>query len=387
MEKKSQQKRIHIHQDDNQIHQYQQNKKKHEKNFSWPLVLFFIWLGLFFISIFTHISYSRWNLTIAYFVTQISKNINDFYHFILHDTLYNGIDVVVYQLIGVAFTGASLAACGTIFQGSMRNVLAAPSTMGTMAGGRLGCIVYILFYSSIASVIHIDIVYQYLQQILIFGGCLIGTIFILFISHLFGKGKLSSSRMVISGMIFSSFVGNITMVVQYYLLLSDPTGTLIETIQTMMMGNFATLNSLTSLLLMIIPLSVLLIILLLIKDKLNILSLGEDEAISLGFNVYFYRNTIIVIGALLTAIVMSFVGGIGFVGFMIPMITRKLVGADMKKILPTSMLVGAIFLTVVFDIAFFLDIADSMNIVTSALGTIVMVYTLLKKGGIRRETI
>lgn len=383
---KSNEKRIHIRQNDNEISQFQKNNKKHEKSFSWPFVLFFIWLGLFFLSIIAHVYYYRWDFTVAYFVNQISQNITNLYHFILHDAPNSGMNVTVYRLIAVAFTGAALAACGTIFQGSMRNVLASPSTMGTMAGGRLGCIVYVLFSGSLMSLIGNSMIQRYLQQILIFAGCLIGTVFILLISNLFGKGKLSSSKMIISGMIFSGFVSNITMVVQYYLLISDPTGTLTEAIQLIMMGNFFAINSLETLLLMIIPISIVLIVLLVMKNKLNILSLGEDEALSLGLNVYFYRNLIVIAGSILTAIVMSFVGGIGFIGFMVPMITRKLVGADMKKLLPTSILVGAIFLTVVYDISYFIGVSDSMNMVTSAIGTIVMIYTLMKKGGIRRET-
>lgn len=378
-------KRIHIHQNNGEMNLYQKNEKRYEKDFSLPLILFFIWFGLFFCSIFVHVYYDRWDFTIAYFVDHISTNIENFYHFILHDSLDKGMNIIVYQLIAVAFTGAALSACGSIFQGSMRNVLASPSTMGTMAGGRLGCIIFVLFCGSSVSVYNnafsISMLFQkYLQQIMVFGGCLLGTVFILLISNLFGKGKLSSSKMLLSGMIFSAFVSNIVMIVQYYLLLNDPTGTIVESIQYMMMGSFNAILSLESLLIMIIPLSICLILLLLIKDKINILSLGEEEALSLGLNVYFYRNLIVIVGSILTAIVVSFVGGIGFIGYMVPMITRKLVGPDMKKILPTSMLIGAIYLTVVYDIAYFLQLADSMNLVTSAIGTIVMVYTLIKKG-------
>ncbi len=378
-------KRIHIHQNNDETVLYQNKEKQHKKHFSWSVVLFFCWFGLFFISIFTHFNYDEWNFSISYFVSHISINIQNFYHFILHDSFYQSIDIVMYQLIAVAFTGAALAACGTIFQGSLKNVLAAPSTMGTMAGGRLGCIVYILFFSS--SIYNQSFsIGQYLQQIIIFIGCLLGTVFILGVSNLLGQGQLSSSRMILSGMIFSAFVSNITMLVQYYLLLNDPTGGAIEMIQFIMMGNFNSIASLQDLLLMVIPLLILIIILIVLKDRLNVLSLGEDEALSLGLNVYFYRNLIIIIGSLLTAIVVSFVGGIGFIGYMVPLITRKLVGIDMKKLLPSSIMVGAIYLTVVYDIAYFFKISDSLNLVTSAIGTIIMVYTLFKRGD-RHENI
>ena len=101
----------------------------------------------------------------------------------------------------------------------------------------------------------------------------------------------------------------------------------------------------------------------------------------MGVNIYGLRIGMIVIGTILTAVVVAFCGHIGFLGFMIPLVGRKLVGPNMEKLLPASMLIGAILLTIVFDIASIAMLTSYLNLFTSCIGGIVLLVTLLTKGG------
>jgi iron complex transport system permease protein len=224
---------------------------------------------------------------------------------------------------------------------------------------------------------------RYQQQICVLIGCIVSVVFVLLIATIAGKGKVSTSALLVSGMVLSSLVSNIGMIVQYYMIIQDPDDSRIEAIQDMMMGNFDNLGFLAVLGMMGIPILLCCVILICMSGRLNLLSMGDDEAAMMGINVGLYRNLMILIGTVLTAVVTAFCGRVGFLGFMVPMITRKIAGPNLKILLPASMLVGAILLTLVYDVAYFLGMTDSVNVITSAIGCMVMAVTLVrgKKGG------
>lgn len=372
---KIEQNRIHIHQIQDEVVEYQKKEKKHDKKISTLVILFCIWIAVFFFSLFFTLNYNQWDFSIAWIIKYASLNIENFYYFVTGSAFANGMDGRFFMYINIALAGAALASCGAIFQGSMKNILVGPSTMGVMAGGSLGNLVYVLVFTTTT--------YYYTQQFCVLAGCFFSVFFVLSVAMIAGKGKVSATTMVICGMVFSSVISNLTMIVQYYMIVKDPNDSRIEVMKNMMMGNFNNLNHLAIVFMMGIPCLISFAFLIGVSGKLNLLSMGDDEATVAGLNVGFYRNLMIVLGTVLTAIVIAFCGRVGFVGFMVPMITRKMVGPDMRILLPTSMIVGAILLTVIFDVAYFFGITDSMNVITSAIGCIVMAITLVrkKKGG------
>jgi iron complex transport system permease protein len=388
------QNRIHIHQNQDEVFEYRKKEAKHSKNLSVLMILLCIWVGVFFLSLFFALAYQQWDFSIAWVMKYASLNIENFYHFVVGDGFANGMDGRFYMYINIALVGAALAACGAVFQGSMRNVLVGPSTMGVQAGGSLGCLIYVLLFvedttevvftqTDMEAYYAMSLWERYMQQFFVLIGCFASVALVLFIATVAGKGKVSASAMLISGMVFSSVVSNISMVIQYYMIVKNPDDTRIETIKDMMMGNFSDLGYLAVIGMMGIPIIICLLFLICISGKLNLLSMGDDEATMLGINVPFYRNTMIIVGTLLTAFVTAFCGRVGFVGFMVPMVTRKIAGPNMKLLLPASMLVGAILLTIIYDVAYFFGLTESMNVITSSIGCIVMTVTLIrgKKGG------
>lgn len=350
------------------------------------LILFF----LFWASLVFTVPYTQWELSASWVFESVKGRFQQLYGFLFG--LNSRFESTFCQYLAAMLVGSALASTGAVFQGSFKNVLAGPSTMGVISGGSLGCLVYLLFFypaetasgyytadrEALYSRSFFDI---YGQQIFILLGCVLGVALVVAVATVAGRGRLSSSAMILSGTVFSALVGNISMVIQYSMILANPADQRIELVQELMMGSFAAVTNFPAILMLGIPILLCELLLLLIRNRLNALSLGEDEAAALGVNVQLYRKLMIAVGTVLTASVVSFCGHIGFLGFMIPLIGRKLAGPDMRRLLPVSMLLGAILMVLVFDLAYMCGMTDSMNLFTSCIGGLVMITVLLKKKG------
>lgn len=376
------QNRIHLHSSDDNSFEFRKKEGKHSKHVSPVVVLFIIWIVLFFFSLFFVVSYDQAKFSAAWIFKNAALNMQHFYNYLFSAGDMGNIDITIIKLLGTAFTGAALAACGSLMQGSYRNVIAGPSTTGVMAGGSLGAAIYVFFLSeAVAASQSHTLFMDYAYQFCILGGSIFGTALILVISRVAGRGKLSPSAMLIAGMVFSGLISSITMIVQYYMIIKDPNDERIEILRDMMMGSFDNINTWVILLMMGLPLVICFIIIMMIRGKLNLLSFGDDEAQAAGLNVQRYRLLMMLLSAVMTALTVAFCGRIGFVGFMVPLVTRKITGPDMRRIIPCSLIVGAILLTLIYDLAAILTMLDSINVITSTIGCIVMAVTLLKKGG------
>lgn len=401
IEKQQPHTRIQLHRAEDEIKS--QNKQRRERpelsKKSLIAVLAIILFFLFWFSLLFPVPYRQFVFSPAYIFESVKRRFEQFFIFLFQGSGTFGI--TVYQYLAVILVGAALAACGTIFQGSFRNMLAGPSTMGVMSGGSLGCLLYLLFFTTSASQLQeyytsfdlnaymarsfLDI---YGRQLFTLAGCFGGVALVMGVATIAGRGKLSSSAMILSGTVFSTITGNISRIIQYYMILNDPNDSRIETMREVMMGSFDSVTNWKTLLMMAVPILICLTILLLLRNRLNLLSMDEDEAVAAGINIRLYRNLVILLGTVLTAVVVAFCGHIGFLGFMIPLVGRKLAGPDMNRLLPVSMLIGAILLMLVFDAAYIAGLTSYLNIFTSSIGGIVMLITLLKKrGGARRAVV
>ncbi len=386
--------RIHIHQEENEITSFQKKEKVHKaKKMPYLLIMLLVWIGLMLLSLCIIVPYDQWDFSLAWIMDKASDNIKQLYEYLLGRSAASGINTKLWQFLGASIVGAGLAACGATFQGSFRNVLAGPSSMGVMSGGTLGCTLYMIFAASsvssaattaVTNYASSNLWQQYQSEFCVLAGCFGGVLLVVGVATIAGKGKLSSSAMIICGMVFSTIVSSITMVVQYYILLTDEdASTTIESIQDMMMGNLALLSNPQIVGMMGIPIIVCLVVLILISSKLNLLSFGDEEARTMGLNVNRYRNIMIVLGTVMTAMVVSFCGRIGFLGFMVPLVARKIAGPNMKQLIPASILTGMILMVVIYDIAYIIGMTDSINVITSAIGCFVMVAVLMRKKGER----
>ena len=357
------------------------------------IILFFLFWG----SLLLVVPYRQWEFTPAFIFESVKNRFAHFYQF-LFGTGAESFGITIYQYLAVIAIGLALAACGTIFQGSFRNLLAGPSTMGVMSGGTLGCMLYVLFFTSTtveSGFATADLVAHsqrtlleiYGQQFCTLLGCFAGVALVMGVSTAAGRGKLSPSAMILSGTVFSTITGSVSSLIQYYLIMSDPSDPRIETIRNLMMGSLNRVTDLRTLLMVLVPLLICVAVLLSLRSKLNLLSLNEDEAQTMGISLRKYRDLCVLIGTVMTAVVIAFCGHIGFLGFMIPLVGRRLAGPNMEKLLPVSMLFGAILLMVVFDLAYITGLTDYLNLFTSSIGGVVMIVVLLRKGGASRAAV
>lgn len=327
-------------------------------------------------------------LSLAWWVDTLKGNFEDL------SRLFGGGQPVYMQMVTcryvvVALVGAALAVSGTVFQGSMKNGLASPTTLGVQSGGVAGGSIYVLFFMTETtgiisySEIHeqraaMTIFERYAESFFILIGCFVAVVFVLTIARIAGRGKVSTIALILTGMIFGSVVSGITGLVQYWLLLFDPYGNRTYELRFMMMGTFSRTYTFEHMMLVGVPIAVGLVILMCLRTRLNLLVFGEEDARAMGIRVEFTRNLMVAIVTIMTAIVISFCGMIGFVGFFIPHLARRVTGPDFRWLMPASALIGAIFMMVIYYIASCVNYADNINFMTSLIGGIAVLILLVR---------
>lgn len=223
--------------------------------------------------------------------------------------------------------GAGLSISGATFQGIFKNPLVSPDILGVNAGAAFGAILAILLWG--------------LNSKVTFYAILFGIISV-YITYMLSKNKESGPvlSLVLSGIVVSSVFSSLISIVKY---VADPYDKL-PTITYWLMGSFSKC-SYDDLKLIFIPVIVCIALLLMMRWRINILSLGDEEAHSLGTNPKKIRLIVIVLVTIITACSVTIAGIIGWVGLVIPHISRILFGVDHSNLLPVSCIIGAIFLT------------------------------------------
>lgn len=230
------------------------------------------------------------------------------------------------RILMSVFVGAALGAAGAAYQGVFQNPMAAPDILGASAGAGFGAALAILIGLSNFGVTLSAFIFS-----------LITVALVLLVSR-YAKGERVLG-LVLAGIMVSSLFQAGT---SYIKLVADPTNKL-PAITYWLMGSLvgATMKELQF---VIWPLIAGFIPLLLLRWRINILTLGDDEARSLGVNAVAVRTAVIISATLITAASVSVAGVIGWVGLVIPHMMRRLVGSDYRHLMPASMLGGGLFL-------------------------------------------
>lgn len=244
-------------------------------------------------------------------------------------SMYNVImEIRLPRVIGAIAVGIALAVSGAAYQGVFRNDLVSPDLLGVSHGASVGACVGILMHLSL-----------YGTAILAF----IGGIVSVCLTLLLPKIIQNQSRivLVLCGIIVSGFMTAIIGLLKY---IADP-DTELQDIVYWQLGSLAkvTWDNLLYVLPIIIACTLAVFAL---RWRLNILSLSDQEAQSLGVNVNRERLVVIGISTLLTAAAVCLSGTIGWVGLVIPHLSRMLVGNDHKKLIPATIVVSASFLMI-----------------------------------------
>ena len=257
------------------------------------------------------------------------------------------------MLLG-ALVGAGLALIGAVLQAVTRNPLADPHLLGVTSGATLGAVIVVLHIGEIVGLLTLPIA--------AFMGALLSMFLVLGIAN--RQGRLDSDRLLLCG-VAVSFV--MMAIANLLLFMGDHRAS--SAVMFWMLGGLG----LARWELLAIPaLSVLLGLGLLLgmARPLNALMAGEQTAVTLGLNARAVRLRVFVIASLMTGVLVSISGSIGFVGLMVPHIARRLVGAEHRRLLPACVLLGSLFLVWV-DVAARTLIAPEdlpIGIATAAIG-------------------
>lgn len=265
------------------------------------------------------------------------------------------------------FVGAGLAIVGAALQSVTRNPLADPHLLGISSGGAAGAVLALLHTGLFLGLLTVPL--------MAFAGALAATLVVLGVTHF--AGATSADRLVLAGVAVSFIIMSLANILIF---LGDPRAT--HTVVFWMLGGLGLAQ--WSHLLFPLGILVLTVPYLLAKaGDLNAMTIGDETASTLGIPVARFRLTVFVVGALITGVMVAFSGIIGFVGLMIPHIARFLVGGGYTRVLPVSLLLGAIFLIWADILARTLMAPEDMpiGIVTGLIGGVFFIFLLRSKAG------
>lgn len=289
---------------------------------------------------------------------------------ILNSTLFDIIwGVRMPRVLLGAFAGMALAMVGVIMQATIQNPLGDPYILGLSSGASLGATFSILIgFSGVLS--------SFRAPLGAFLGALIASIFVYFLAKI--GGRITPFKMILAGMVISSICSSLTSLIIF--LSKDNEG--IRTVNFWMMGSLA--GAEWSNIVLPIAISVIPLIYFFTQYRnLNLMVLGDETSITLGLNIEKHRKIYMILSSLITGVIVSVCGTIGFVGIMIPHIVRLIFGTDHKTLLPFSALVGAIFLIWADIIArcAITNMELPIGIITSVIGAPFLLWLMVKGTG------
>lgn len=289
----------------------------------------------------------------------------------IHKTWASTNETIVLQfrfprIILAVLVGAELAAAGVIYQGVFRNPMADPYIIGASSGASLGASLGILLFSGI-KILGIGSV-----PFFAFIGA-VGTIFLVYSLASMG-GRTYSFTLLLSGVAVSSFISALVSFVMYF---SDEK---LHQIYFWLMGSFSS-QGWTEVALNL-PYGVIGFILAFWNLRsLNILQLGEETAFFTGVDTELLKKASLAAASLLTASAVAVSGIIGFVGLIIPHITRVVIGPDYRQLFPLSALIGGLYLMLADTLSRVIIAPTELpvGILTALFGGPFFLYLLFKK--------
>ncbi len=288
----------------------------------------------------------------------------------LHQTWSGTMETVIFQVrlprvFLALLVGAALSISGSSFQGMFQNPLVSPDILGVSSAAGFGASVAILL-SGDSLTIHIFA--------LSFG--IMGVIFAYMLSRIHKMTPIL--MLVLSGVIVSAFFSALISLIKY---IADPFEKL-PAITFWLMGSLST-ASIKDILMIFFPMLAGTSGLLILGWRINILSMGDEEARSLGIKSELLKGIVIICATILTASAVCVSGIIGWVGLVIPHIARMVVGPDHCKLLPASLSIGASYLVLIDTVARTVSSAEiPLGILTAIIGLPFFAYLIRKtKGG------
>ena len=236
-------------------------------------------------------------------------------------------DVRLPRILCAAIVGGGLAISGVVFQGILLNPLADPYTLGVSAGAAFGAYQAIL--------LNIGFLGMYSVPLFAFGGAVITLLFVIYLTS--SSGGFSSNNLILSGIIVAAILSAGISLLKY---IADEQ---VSVIIFWLMGSFGS-KTWTDVGLILLFVGIGFLVFVYFARDMNLMSLGNRTASSLGVDTRRTTVILLVTASLVAAICVSVSGIIGFVGLLVPHMMRLATGPDNRRLVPVSLLAGAILL-------------------------------------------
>jgi iron complex transport system permease protein len=269
------------------------------------------------------------------------------------------------RILMAAFVGAGLAISGASFQGLFRNPLVSPDILGVTSGAGFGAALAILFSASELQVQMSAVAFGLLSVLLTYA-----------LSRVYRSTP--TLMLVLSGIVVGSIFSALISLAKY---VADPNEVL-PAITFWLMGSLSS-SSMREVITAVPVMLLGMVGLLSVRWRINVLSLGDEEARALGVKTESFKAAVIVFATITTAAAVSVSGIIGWVGLVMPHVARMLVGPDHRRLLPVSLSLGAAYVILIDDIARSAVAGEiPLGILTAIVGAPFFAYLLRRtKGG------
>ncbi|MCB1775251.1 MAG: iron ABC transporter permease [Gammaproteobacteria bacterium] len=264
------------------------------------------------------------------------------------------------RIAAALLVGAALAGAGTVYQGLFRNPLVSPDILGVSTGAGLGA----------ATGIFLSLPVLAIQGLAFAAG--LATVALVYLVATTVRGHEPTLVLVLSGVVLGALAGACISLLK---ILADPYDQL-PAITFWLLGSLASvrvddvLSAAPAVIIGLVPL-------VLLRWRMNLMSLGDEEAAALGIEPRRLRLLFIAAATLMTASVVAIAGVIGWVGLVMPHIARLLVGPNFHRLLPTAMLMGAGYLLLVDTLARTMTETETpLGILTAFVGAPVFLWLL-----------
>ncbi|WRD19440.1 iron ABC transporter permease [Helicobacter pylori] len=286
-------------------------------------------------------------------------------HF-LHNEELSSLSIIILEIrlprvILALLVGASLSGSGVVMQTIFRNPLVDPFLLGISSGAMLGVAMAIAVVESNIA-------------ILAFFGAILASLAVLAMNRVLGNSVLS---LVLSGVVLSAFLSALAGAIKFFVIPQKA-----QAIVVWLLGSLS-LSSYKDCLIAFIGLSLGFVPLFLLRWRINLLSLSDAQSLSLGINPVLLRSLCLVCVSVASALAVSVSGTIGWIGLVIPHVARLFFGANLQKLLLSSLLMGAFFLLLADVVAKTITPYDlPVGIATSVLGAPFFLWLLFRTRGV-----
>lgn len=268
------------------------------------------------------------------------------------------------RIFAAVFVGAALATAGATYQGLFRNPMVSPDLMGASSGAGFGAAIALLFSCS-----------SFQLQIVSFVFGMFAVLLTCSVSKAIDRDNVTPLSLVLTGLVVSTLFSSFIALIKF---VADPDSKL-PSITYWLMGGFSSITA-PDLPMLMIPILIGIIPMILLRYQLNALAFGDEDAKAMGVNTKQIQFAFIVFSTITISASVAASGIIGWVGLMIPHLARIITGPNYNRLLPASMLLGAIYLLIIDNItrlAFSFEIP--IGIITSIIGAPFFIFLLTRR--------